>query len=435
MSAESPEPAAGGIRKFLRTCGPGVISGAANDDPSCISTFAVAGATFGYLTLWTSLLCLPLIGAVQLMCSRLGMVTGRGLAGVVRRICPRWVLFITCTVLVGANAVNIGADLGGMAEVTELVTGISAYIWTVAYALLAVVLMFALPYRRIVQYFKWLTLVLFSYLITALMAKPDWPGVLRSTFLPTGQWSGEYLSVIVAILGATMSPYLLFWQPSQEVEEERVKGRETVQQRLGATHRELETSKLDVATGAFFSRLITYFITLTTAATLFASGQRHISTAKDAAEALRPLAGDAAYLLFAIGLLGTGFLAIPILAGSSAYAVAEALAWRASLERPPSYAPGFYGTIAASVLLGLGLKMMGFSAVSMLFWSAVINGLITPPIIALIVIFNNRADIMGTRRSTPWLNLLGWATVALTGAAAVAMAVSFAVRLVTPSAP
>src|SRR4051794_366382 len=255
MSA-CPPPAESGLRRFLRTCGPGVISGAANDDPSCISTFAVAGAAFGYMTLWISLLCLPLVGAVQMMCSRLGMVTGRGLAGVVRRTYPPWILFITCTLLVGANAVNIGADLGGMAEVTELVTGVSAYIWTVGYAIVAVVLMFALPYRKIVQYFKWLTLVLFSYMITALLAKPDWPAVLHATFVPAAQWSTQYLSVIVGILGATLSPYLLFWQPSQEVEEERVKGRESVQQRLGASRTELEASKLDVATGAFFSRLI-----------------------------------------------------------------------------------------------------------------------------------------------------------------------------------
>ena len=420
MSA-CPPPAESGFRRFLRTCGPGVISGAANDDPSCISTFAVAGAAFGYMTLWTSLLCLPLVGAVQMMCSRLGMVTGRGLAGVVRRTYPAWVLFITCTLLVSANAVNIGADLGGMAEVTELVTGVSAYVWTVVYAAFAVVLMFALPYRKIVQYFKWLTLVLFSYMITALLAKPDWYAVLRATFIPSAEWSTQYLSVIVGILGATLSPYLLFWQPSQEVEEERVKGRETVQQRLGASSRELDASKLDVATGAFFSRLITYFITLTTAATLFANGQRHIATAKDAAEALRPLAGDAAYGLFAVGLLGTGFLAIPVLAGSSAYAVSEALSWRASLERPPSYAPGFYGTIACSVLVGLGLKMMGFSAVSMLFWSAVINGVITPAMIALVVLLSSREDLMGTRRATPWLKFLGWTTVLLTGAAAIAM--------------
>jgi Mn2+/Fe2+ NRAMP family transporter len=351
------------------------------------------------------------------------MVSGRGLAGVVRRTYPTPVLFAVCTVLVSANAVNIGADLGGMAEVTELVTGISAYVWMVLYATVAVVLMFALPYSKIVQYFKWLTVVLFSYIITAVLAKPDWLQVLRSTFVPAVHASGEYLSVIVGILGATLSPYLLFWQPSQEVEEERVKGRETVRQRMGATRTELKRSKVDVATGAFFSRLITYFITLTTAATLFANGQHHISTAKDAAEALRPLAGDAAYALFAIGFLGTGFLAIPVLAGSSAYAVSEALAWRASLERPPSWAPGFYVTIAVSVLVGLGLKMMGFSAVGMLFWSAVINGVVVPPMIAIIILLSNRADVMGDRRNTPGMNFLGWATVVVTGAAAIAMLV------------
>lgn len=425
MTGICPDPSEGIFRRFIRMCGPGVISGAANDDPSCISTFAVAGALFGYATLWTSLLCLPLIGTVQLMCSRVGMVSGRGLAGVVRRTCPPWMLFITCPVLIIANGINIGADLGGMAEVTELVTGFSAYLWTFFYALVTVVMMFVLPYRKIVRYFKWLTLVLFSYVITALLAKPEWPSVLRSTFIPAAHFSVQYLSVIVGILGATLSPYLLFWQPSQEVEEERIAGRETVQQRLGATRGELERSTLDVATGAFFSRMITYFITLTTAATLFAAGHRNIATAKDAAEALRPLAGDAAYLLFAVGFLGTGFLAIPVLAGSSAYALSETLAWRASLERPPSYAPGFYGTIAFSVLLGLGFKLIGFSAVSMLFWSAVINGVIAPPLIALIVVLSNRPAIMGTRRNTVWMNVFGWMTVVITGAAALAMIATF----------
>jgi len=255
------------------------------------------------------------------------MVTGRGLAGVLRRTYPRWVLWGACTLLIVANVVNIGADLGGMAEATSMVTGVSAFVWTPLYAALIISLLFWTSYHLIAKVFKWLTLVLFAYVIAAFLSHPDWGAVLRSTFIPHVQWSSNYLATFVGILGTTISPYLFFWQASQEVEEERKIGRKTVGRRKGASDEELRKSRTDVLTGMFFSNLVMYFIILTTAATLHAHGKTHIETAQQAAEALKPLAGNGAYLLFTLGLIGTGMLGVPVLAGAAAYAVAEAAAW------------------------------------------------------------------------------------------------------------
>ena len=259
-----------GVRRFFAELGPGLITGAADDDPSGISTYSVAGASFGYAPLWTALFSFPLMTAVQLMCARLGMVTGRGLAGVLRRNYPPWVLWGACSLLIVANVVNIGADLGGMAEATEMVTGINSLVWTPVYAVLITSLLFWTSYRFIVRVFKWLTLVLFAYVIAAFLAHPDWSAVLRSTFVPHVEWSSAYLATFVGILGTTISPYLFFWQASQEVEEERKRGRTSVAQRKGATDKELRKSRTDVITGMFFSNLVMYFIILTTAATLHA---------------------------------------------------------------------------------------------------------------------------------------------------------------------
>jgi NRAMP (natural resistance-associated macrophage protein)-like metal ion transporter len=418
--------------RFLRQLGPGLISGAANDDPSCISTYSVAGAAFGYATLWTSPLCLPLIAAVQLMCSRLGMVTGRGLAGVVRVYYPRWVLLLVCLALFGANVINLGADLGGMAEATAMITGISAWLWTPVYAALLLAMLLWGSYRALSRLLKWLTLALFAYIGSAVLARPDWGAVALSTLLPQGRPTAAYLAVLVGIFGATLSPYLLFWQASQEVEEEFSKGRRTPQERRGATGDEIERSRVDVFAGAFFSRFIAFFITVTTAATLFAHGRHNIGTAKEAAEALQPIAGAGAYLLFALGLIGTGMLAVPVLAGASAHAVSEAAAWRGALVQPPKVAREFYVVLAVSILLGTGLKLAGLPAVKMLFWAAVINGAIAPPLLVLVVRLTSRADVMGEHVNGKPLRWLGWAAVAITGAAALAMGVLFVLPQKSP---
>ena len=409
------------VHRFFSSLGPGVITGAADDDPSGISTYSVAGAAFGYAPLWTALFSFPLMAAVQLMCARLGLVTGRGLAGVVRRRYPRWVLWGACALLVAANVVNIGADLGGMAEATELVTGVSSLVWTPLYAGLIVSLLFWSSYLHIVRVFKWLTLVLFAYVLTAFLSRPDWYAVLRSTFVPRVEWSSDYLATFVGILGTTISPYLFFWQAAEEVEEERAQGRRSVARRKGATAEELRRARTDVLTGMFFSNLVMYFIILTTAATLHAHGQTDITTARQAAEALRPLAGEGAYLLFTIGLVGTGMLGVPVLAGSCAYALSEAAAWRGSLEDRPRLARKFYAVLAASMALGLALDFLGFDAVKMLFWSAVTNGVLAPPLIVLVVLLTNDPKVMGRHTNRPLLRVLGWATAALMAAAAVAM--------------
>ena len=417
--------AASGVRRFFADLGPGLITGAADDDPSGISTYSVAGASFGYAPLWTALFSFPLMTAVQLMCARLGMVTGRGLAGVLRRNYPPWVLWGACTLLIVANVVNIGADLGGMAEATEMVTGISSLVWTPVYAVLITSLLFWTSYRVIARVFKWLTLVLLAYVIAAFLARPDWSAVLRSTLVPHVEWSSAYLATFVGILGTTISPYLFFWQASQEVEEERKKGRTSVAQRKGATAKELRKSRTDVITGMFFSNLVMYFIILTTAATLHAHGQTNITTAQQAAEALKPLAGQGAYLLFTLGLIGTGMLGVPVLAGSAAYAISEASAWRGTLEDRPGPAKKFYAVVAAAMLLGIGLDYFGMDAVKMLFWSAVLNGVLAPPLIILVVLLTSSTKVMGDRANPARLKWLGWATAAVMSAAAVAMFVTF----------
>ena len=409
------------VRDFFSTLGPGLISGAADDDPSGIATYSVTGARFGYSPLWTALFSFPLMISVQLMCARLGMVSGRGLAAVIRRRYPRWVLWLACFLLVVANTINIGADLGGMAEATQMITGVNSLVWTPIYAASMVALLFFSSYRFIARVFKWLTLVLFAYVVTAFVVHADWAQVLRATFIPHIEWSGAYLSILVGILGTNISPYLFFWQAAEEVEEERAMGRTTVGQRKGATEDELRHSRTDVVTGMFFSNFVMFFIILTTAATLHAHGITQISTARDAAEALKPLAGRGAYLLFTLGMIGTGILGVPVLAGSSAYAISEAMAWKASLELKPRLARRFYGVLAIAMVLGLVLDFAGMDAVKMLFWSAVANGVLAPPLIVLIVLLTSDSEVMGDHVNPRWLRWMGWLAAILMTGAAVAM--------------
>lgn len=414
----------GRFRRFFSHLGPGLITGAADDDPSGIATYSVAGATLGYAPLWTALFSFPLMAAIQMMCARLGLVTGLGLAGVVRRRYPRWVLWGACALLVVANTVNIGADLGGMADVTGLVTGAPAYWFTPAYAVVIIALLFWTNYRTVARFFKWLTLALFAYVFDAFLAHPDWPLVLRATLIPTVLWTSTYWATLVGILGTTISPYLFFWQAALEVEEEISQGKVTVEQREGASRKELRNSRDDVVTGMLFSNLVMYFIILTAAATLHAHGKASIATAKDAAEALRPLAGGGAYWLFSLGLIGAGMLGVPVLAGSCAYAVAETANWEGSLEDKPELALGFYAIIAVAMGIGLGMNYAGFDAVKMLFWSAVLNGALAPPLLVLVVLLTSRADVMGKHKNGRLLRWLGWISVAVMSIATVIMVVT-----------
>ena len=425
-----PEPQAkpthpGFIRRFLANLGPGLITGAADDDPSGISTYSVAGAAFGNSFLWTALFSFPLMAAVQLMCARLGMVTGRGLGGVIRKRYPVWILWPACLILIVANVFNIGADLGGMATAMQMVTGVRSYYWTPFFALLIAALLIWTSYNQIAGIFKWLTLVLFAYVITAFLARPDWGAVFHGTFVPHIDWSRSSFSVLVGILGTTISPYLFFWQASQEVEEEVKQGRVTLAQRRGATDRELWVAREDVVTGMFYSNLIMFFIILTTSATLHAHGITNIETAKQAAEALRPLAGEGAYWLFTLGLIGTGMLGVPVLAGSCAYAIAEAAAWRdASLSKKPERALKFYLVIGGAMLVGLALDFAGLNAVKMLFWSAVLNGVLAPPLVVLVVMLTSDRKVMGTRVNSTTMKVLGWVCAAVMAAAAVGLLIT-----------
>jgi NRAMP (natural resistance-associated macrophage protein)-like metal ion transporter len=408
------------VKRFLGELGPGLITGCADDDPSGISTYSVAGATFGYGMLWTALLTFPLMSAVQLMCGRLGMVTGRGLSGAVRIHYPHSVVWGACVLLVVANVFNIGADLGGMADATQMVTGIPALIWTPFYTAFIVLALFFFSYRQIAQIFKWMTMALAAYVVTAFFAHVDWRAALLATVTPRLHWSASYLSVMTGILGTTISPYLFFWQASQEVEEERAQGR-TLAQRRGATDQELRALQTDTLTGMFFSNFIMYFIILTTGATLNAHGITRIDTAREAAEALKPLAGNFAYLLFTLGLIGTGMLGVPVLAGSCAYAIAEAAAWRGTLSRRPQRARRFYSVIAVAMILGLAFNYLGLNAVKVLFYSAVLNGVLAPPLIVLVLLLTSDRKVMGDRVNSPLLRFLGWLAFAVMAGAAIGM--------------
>ena len=420
--AEPKHP--GFVRRFLANLGPGLITGAADDDPSGISTYSVAGAAFGNTFLWTALFSFPLMSAVQLMCARLGMVTGRGLGGAIRKRYPVWVLWPACLILIVANVFNIGADLGGMADAMQMVTGVRSYYWTPFFAALIGGMLIWTSYNLIARVFKWLPLVLFAYVITAFLARPDWGAVFRGTFTPHVEWTRASLSVQVGILGTTISPYLFFWQASQEVEEEVKQGKVTVAQRRGTTDRELFVAREDVTTGMFYSNLVMFFIILTTAATLHAHGMKSIETARQAAEALRPLAGNGAYWLFTLGLIGTGMLGVPVLAGSCAYAISEAAAWRGSLSKKPRRAPRFYLVIGGAMLVGLALDFAGLNAVKMLFWSAVLNGLLAPPLVVLVVLLTSDRKVMGTRVNSLGANFLGWVCAGVMAAAAVGLLIT-----------
>lgn len=410
---------------FLKELGPGLITGAADDDPSGISTYSVAGASYGYATLWTALVSFPLMAAVQLMCARLGMVTGSGLASVIRTRYPRWVLWLACSLVIIANVFNIGADLGGMADGMQMITGIPSYIWNPVFAALIIALLFWTSYRLMARIFKYLTMVLFAYVITAFLAHPNWSAILHATFIPHVEWSKQYLAVLVGILGTTISPYLFFWQAAQEVEEDRDHGKVTLAQRKGSTNEELRVARTDVITGMLLSNVVMYFLILTSAATLNAHGKKDIETAKQAAEALRPLAGQGAYWLFTLGLIGTGMLAVPVLAGSCAYAIAEAGKWKgASLNMKPRLAPRFYAVIGVSIIVGLAFDFAGMNAVKMLFWSAILNGLLAPPLVVMVVLLTSDRKVMGGRVNSWMMKLLGWICAVLMTVAAVALLVT-----------
>ncbi|MFL6211309.1 MAG: Nramp family divalent metal transporter [Pyrinomonadaceae bacterium] len=408
-------------KRFLKLLGPGLITGASDDDPSGIGTYAQAGAAFGFPILWTMFVTLPLMSAVQYICGKIGMVSGKGLAGVLREHYPRALLYPAVILLVVANTINAGTDIGAIAAAFNLLLPVSIKLLIVPITLLIVALQIWGSYRLIARVFKWLSLTLFAYIGASFLAHPNWGQVLKSTFIPHLSLDHDFLLMLVAILGTTISPYLFFWQASQEVEEETSMGRKTVAARKGATDRELHVARLDTYIGMFFSNFVAYFVILASAATLHAAGQTNIQSATEAAEALRPLAGSAATILFAIGLIGAGFLAVPVLTGSSAYAVAEMFGWKYGLDEKLRGAKQFYAIIAVSTLVGMTINLLGINPITALFWTAVINGLLSPPLIIIIMLVANNRRVLGARVNGRTTNILGWLTAAVMSAAAVGL--------------
>ena len=409
----APDKHSHNLVRYVRALGPGLVTGAADDDPSGVTTYAVAGAAFGTGMLWTAVVTLPLMAAIQLVCARIGVLSGRGLAGAMRAHYPRWFLYAACALLLAANVFNIAADLAGMADAAEMLTGVTSGLWVPIFGLVVLAATVFTSYARFAFALKWLTAVLCAYVISAFLAHPDWSTALRDTLVPRLSLDAAYVSTLVGILGTTISPYLFFWQASQEVEEERALGRRTLRERHGATAQELRDVRHDVVTGMVFSNVVMYFIILAAAATLHRAGRVDITTTRQAAEALRPLAGDAAYLLFTLGLVGTGLLAIPILAGSASYAVAEVFGWRSGLDLPPRRARRFYAVLGGSIVAGALLDSLGVSAVRMMFLSAVVNGLLAAPLLVLVMLVGNNRTIMGRHVNDRWLNGLGWTATAV----------------------
>ncbi len=419
--SEIPPSQKTGWRRITSALGPGLITGAADDDPAGIATYSIAGARQGLQLLWTAVFTWPLMAAVQMMCARIGMVTGLGLSDALRSKVPRFVLVAFSIALVFANTLNVGADLSAMADAAEMLTGWSSHIFAPLFGAVIAWSTVRFRYAQISAVLKWLALALLAYVITAFLAKPDWSAVFRAVVLPKLPQSSETWATLVAILGTTISPYLFYWQSSLEVEEEKCAGRKSLSTRQGATSREIGDRALDVGAGTFASNAVMFFIILTTALTLNRDGKTEIETSREVAEALRPLAGNAAYLLYAIGVLGVGFLAIPTLAGSAAYACAETFGWRQGLDKPFRLAPLFYGVVIASIVVGIGLDLAKVNAVKALFASAVINGLVAPFMLVGILLVAGDAKLMrGQPSSKLALAVVGFTTAALV-AAAIAM--------------
>lgn len=387
-------------RRFFSALGPGLVTGAADDDPSGIATYSIAGAQLGTSLLWTALLTWPLMAAVQLMCARIGMVRGEGLAAALRKRVPRPFVIVATFALLLANTINIAADLAGMADAAEMLTGLNSHVYVVVFGIGIAVAIVRLPYDRIASTLKWLALVLFAYVITAFRVGVDWREVAHGALVPSWPRSSEAWAVLVAILGTTISPYLFYWQASQEVEEEKTLGETTRAARRGATRKEIFDRRLDVGVGTFFSNLVMFFIILTTAVTLHRNGITKIETSRQAAEALRPLAGDFAATLFTLGVLGVGFLAIPTLAGSAAYAFAETFGWRQGLDQKMAGARRFYLIVGISTAAGIALDFAKISPVKALYWSAIVNGLLAPFLLVGVLLVASSRKLMEKQPSS-----------------------------------
>ena len=383
-------------KSLFAALGPGLITGASDDDPSGIATYSQVGARYGFGMLWTMLFSYPLMVAIQEICARVGRVTGHGIAGNMRRQYPSPLLYSVVGLMVVANLVNLGADIGGMGAAMSLLVGGHAGIYAAALAVVSLLLQVLLPYSKYVKVLKWLTIALFAYVGTVFAVHIPWSDALRSTVLPAIHFRKDYLTGLIAVLGTTISPYLFFWQASEEAEEEKVTpGEKPLKRAPEQGPKQLRRIRLDTYLGMAFSNLIAFFIILTTGATLHVHGMTNIATAEQAAQALRPVAGKFASLLFSAGIVGTGLLSLPVLAGSAAYAIGEAMGWPTGLERKPHEAKAFYGVLAVATGLGLGMTFVHFDPIKALFWSAVINGVLAGPLMVVIMVMTSNPKIMG----------------------------------------
>jgi len=416
------------IKRTFKIMGPGLITGASDDDPSGIATYSTVGAGYGYSCLWMALFTFPLMLSVQYICSKVGLVSGRGLSGVLKRHYHPAILWSSIVLLAVANVINAGTDIGAMAAGINLIfPAISPKLAIIPISVILLVSLVLFSYRSLANVFKWLTLSLFAYVITAFFCRIDGATVLKDTFIPNISWKPGYIAALVAILGTTISPYLFFWQANSEVDEEKDAGLCKVEDRKGASDADLKFATADIAAGMFFSNCVMYFIIMTTAATLFKSGQFQVESAAQAAKALEPLLGPAAKYLFAAGFVGTGFLAVPVLLGSAAYAIAEALDWPCGFSEKCVDAKGFYWLIGISIVFAMVLNYLNVNAMQALYWTAILNGVLAPPLLLMLMLVSNNQKIMGRRTNSMLVNIGGWTTfVFMTIAACLFFWTSFA---------
>ncbi len=410
---------------LLQVLGPGLITGASDDDPSGIGTYSQVGSQFGYGLLWTALFTFPLMAAVQELCARIALQTGVGLGTALRRKFPRWLVGLCVAAVFAANTINVGADLGAIAAGGSMLTrGLVPQVWLlVPVAVLILALQLFLTYALIFKIFKWLTLVLFAYVITGFIVHPDLSQIVIASVIPHLELNKEFIAALVAIFGTTISPYLFFWQASSEVDEMRAAGKLTEAERRGVNRAELRAARTDILVGMFFSNLVMYFIMFTTAAVLHSHGKTDIQSADQAAQALAPLAGPFAFVLFAGGMIGTGLLAIPILTGSAGYAVKDFFGLKGALSDKPRYRPTFYAIIALSTVAGLSINLLHIDPIRALFIAAIINGLVAPPLMVLIALLGSDRVVMGRRRSGGVSVVLTWSAILVMAAGAVAFLV------------
>jgi NRAMP (natural resistance-associated macrophage protein)-like metal ion transporter len=408
--------------RLLGVLGPGLITGASDDDPSGIATYSQAGAQFGYALTWTMMFSYPLMTAVQIVSARMGRTTGRGLAGNLRQHCPTWLLTSVVTLLLIANTINLGADLGAMADACRLVFGGSQVLYVLLFAAICIALQVFLQYTRYVSVLKWLTLFLFAYVATLFMVKVPWGEALRSFVVPSVHWDKDYLTTVVAVLGTTISPYLFFWQASQEAEDVRtLPARQILKRAPKQGEGALNRIQLDTFVGMGFSNLIALSIMITAAATLHANNVTDIQTSAQAAEALRPIAGSFAETIFALGVVGTGLLSVPVLAGSAAYALGDARKWPTGLSRQPMEAKAFYAVICIATIVGMIMNFTPVDPIRALYWSAVINGVVAAPVMAIMMWLAATPKVMGEFVVTGWVKTLGWVATGVMTFAVVAM--------------